>query len=817
MSQTSQRAVRLAIARISAPHYRYAQIMALAVFLALCGIEASREARAQSSASSELRQRLSLDLAAADPMARRRTLYDLSFHPQREMRIFAMEQLSGLAPDAHLRARVEQLAAAEPDPVVRGHARLLAAEWSVPSSPRAPNLLPHAPREPLQRVPAPQIMFDRHVAPVGFADPPRRLGAAQYAIGDQFQPAAPFWIRSSSTSVPTDVGRELVGANPIQLSSFQPPVLNRPLNAAPDDNFLNEVVEPAELFQYPRDAPLGFTGPSGVLPTEYQLDNHFVPIEDRWRLGMPQWDRYGRDFPVGEDYPLKVGSLLDPYNLNVLKGDYPIIGQHTFLNITAIEFMLQEYRQTPTPTTPFESTHDPFQESFFGDPNQYSFVNNLKLSLELFHGNEAFKPADWRIRLEPIFNVNFLKVEELGVTRPDVRKGTSRGRTDFSLEQWFFEAKLADISPDYDFVAMRAGSQFFVSDFRGFLMRDVNRGVRLFGTRLANRDQFNLVWFDQTEKDTNSLLNTFDDRHQNTVVANYFRQDFVFPGFTAQASFHFNLDRPSTKFDDNNFLVRPDPTGVFREHEVEAYYFGLAGDGHIGRINITHQLYYAFGHDSLNPIGGCEQSIEAQMAALELSYDRDWIRFRTSYFFASGDNDPNDREAGGFDTILDDPIFAGGEFSYWQRQQIKLFGANLVQQRSLVPNLRSSKTQGQANFVNPGLHLFNIGMDVELAPKLRAIANANYLRFDTVNVLRTFTFQGDIGKDIGTDLSLGFEWRPYLNDNVVVVFGSAVLIPARGLKDLFDSEVPNNIAQLSGMQSRSQQFQHHFVELALMY
>ena len=84
----------------------------------------------------------------------------------------------------------------------------------------------------------------------------------------------------------------------------------------------------------------------------------------------------------------------------------------------------------------------------------------------------------------------------------------------------------------------------------------MNRAVRLFGTRFSNRDQFNLIWFDQTEKETNSELNTFDDRHQNTFIANYFREDFIFPGYTAQASFHYNRDGPSFQFDRNRFLRR---------------------------------------------------------------------------------------------------------------------------------------------------------------------------------------------------------------------------------------------------------------------
>ncbi len=85
------------------------------------------------------------------------------------------------------------------------------------------------------------------------------------------------------------------------------------------------------------DAPLGFTGPSSIVPREGQTSSHFVPIEDRWRIGLPEWDRYGLNHPPLDDYPYKLGRKHDPYHQNVLKGDYPIIGQHTFLNITADE------------------------------------------------------------------------------------------------------------------------------------------------------------------------------------------------------------------------------------------------------------------------------------------------------------------------------------------------------------------------------------------------------------------------------------------------------------------------------------------------
>ena len=58
----------------------------------------------------------------------------------------------------------------------------------------------------------------------------------------------------------------------------------------------------------------------------------------------------------------------------------------------------------------------------------------------------AFKPVDWRLRLTPIFNMNYLGVEELGIVNPNVLEGRTRFRTDFALQEWFAEAKLAVLS-----------------------------------------------------------------------------------------------------------------------------------------------------------------------------------------------------------------------------------------------------------------------------------------------------------------------------------------------------------------------------------
>ncbi len=540
-------------------------------------------------------------------------------------------------------------------------------------------------------------------------------------------------------------------------------------------------------FRTPIDAPLGFTGRSSVVPSETQIDPRYVPMEDRWRLGFPEWDRYGKGHPLVDDYPYKKGHWWDPYNQNVLKGDYPIAGQNTFFVATGRSQSIAEFRQVQIPTTPLESTVRPFSQPFSGRPNQAALNQYFFLSLDLFHGDAAFRPFDWRLKVTPAFNVNFLANQEVGIVNPNVLSGLDRTRTFVAMQEYFVESKLADLGPNFDFVSVRAGSQPFVSDFRGFLFSDVNLGVRLFGNRNSNREQFNLAYFEQREKDTNSGLNSFNERSQQIVTANYYKQDCVFPGYTAQCSVLYNRDDPTFKFDRNNFLVRPDPVGVFAPHGLDVVYLGWAGDGHINRFNITHQYYWATGHDSRNPMANKAQEISAHFAAVELSYDRDWVRFRTSWLFASGDNNPNNSQACGFDGVLDDPVFAGGEFSYWQRQSIRLFGVNLTNRGSFFNNLRSSKTQGQSNFVNPGMQLLNAGMDFEITPKCRLVTNCNLLWFDEVAVLQTFTFQDKIHRFIGTDISAGVEYRPLLNNNVIINFGVASLLPGRGFHDLYDN------------------------------
>ncbi len=642
--------------------------------------------------------------------------------------------------------------------------------------------------------------------------PPRPFPSAAPGSTPELAPIlqrAPSQARPESDS---EAGTELLSPDALRRraqaestrgeNGTRPEMLRRPLALETPPEPLPSLHDGPPFLRLPQDPPSGYTGPSGILPTEDQQSSHFIPIEDRWRIGYPDWDRYGKGHPLTDDYPYMLGRKFDPFNLNSYKGDYPIYGQHTFLDISASSFLDFEGREVPTQTSAFESTSRPFSGNFFGRPNSFVTFDFFTVSFDLFHGDAAFKPVDWRIKIAPTLGISNFSFSELAQTSPNVLQGTVRTREVWALQEAFAEYKIADYGPDYDFISIRAGNQPFNADFRGFLFQDVNRAIRIFGTNHSNRDQFNLAYFRQWEKDTNTGLNTFNDRRQNLIFANYYRQDFIFPGYTAQVSVNYDNDPASVKYDKNRFLVRPDPVGSFQPHEVDVAYLGWAGDGHWGRYNITHQFYWAVGRDSMNPLANRPQTINAQMAAIEGSYDRDWVRFRLSFFYASGDGNPNNSHATGFDTILDQPNFAGGQFSYWNRQQIGLQGVNLVQRLSLVPDLRSSKIQGQANFVNPGLILPTFGMDFDLTQKAKLITNMNMLWFDKTAVLQQFLFQGNIDRFIGVDLGVGMEYRPLLSENLSFVGGVQMLIPGQGFLDIynnFDNRVGSLVAGFLSM------------------
>ena len=537
-----------------------------------------------------------------------------------------------------------------------------------------------------------------------------------------------------------------------------------------------------ELLRRPDAEPEPQPAALEILPPAEEV---FLAMPDRWNVAMPEWNRYGRR---GE-YPfVRKSHWWDPFNHNRLKGDEPIFGQQTFLNITATAVTNAEGRRIPVPSN--VSSARPGSTDFFGKGEQFALEETFRFSFDLFHGDTSFRPVDWRIRVTPAVDVNYVKARELGIVNIDVRGGTTRLDSHAGLQEAFVEYKIHDLSPNYDFISVRAGIQGFSSDFRGFLFVDEQPGVRVFGNLHSDRWEYNAAYFSFVEKNTNSGLNTFEPRHQQVFIANFYLQDLIKPGYTTEFSVHYNKDDASTHYDDNGFLVRPGPIGSVQMHNVHVAYLGWAGNGHFGRFNVNHAFYEALGRDDLNPIAGRRVTINAQMAAAEVSLDRDWLRYKVSAFFASGDGNPRDARATGFDTIVDEPAFAGGLFSLWNREGIRLTGTGvaLTPPNSLLPSLRPNKEEGQANFVNPGIFIANAGADFDLTPKLKGVVNVNYLRFERTAPIELLLFESPIHNSIGVDSGVGFEYRPPLSENVVITGGASALSPGHGFRDIYSGK-----------------------------
>ncbi len=529
------------------------------------------------------------------------------------------------------------------------------------------------------------------------------------------------------------------------------------------------------------------------------------PVPDRWRIMQSLCPAKGGDEAI---YTLfgalrnNCHSTLNPYNQNVLKGDKPIPadkrpgflkGDDWFFVANVISDTVVEPRSFPIPVG-VQTTERPNSIDVFGRSGSEVYAQTFITGFALIKGSTAYKPPDVEYRLTLATQVNHVNVPERRVLFVEPSKPSHRTDWFVGVQEAFFDYHIRNTSARYDFDSFRIGIQPMQADFRGFLFQDNQLGFRLFGTRDNNRVQYNLGAFVQLEKDTNSGLNdiTQTPRESYIFFANLYRQDLPFVGLTSQFSVTYNMNREKSdvEIDDNGFPVRPALLGDLRGRAYDVVYPGYAFDGRIGRINLTGQVYGAFGEDRNSFFTSEPAKIEAYFGALEASYDVDFLRFRASGLFASGDGNPYNNTEAGFDAIFENPIFAGADTSYWIRQTIPFAGGGRVisinGRNGILNSLRSSKEQGQSNFNNPGTILTGVGVDADLTPDFRLSGNANHLWFHKTESLEALRVEGSIPKDIGWDLSLAAIYRPKATQNMVFRLSGAALIPGKGFKDLFD-------------------------------
>ncbi|WP_373284769.1 hypothetical protein [Tsuneonella deserti] len=513
-----------------------------------------------------------------------------------------------------------------------------------------------------------------------------------------------------------------------------------------------------------------------------------IPLPDRWRLI--------------ETLGVVKERWFDPYNQNTLKGDRPlkadkwplITGDDWFFSGSLVSDTVIEPRTFPIPVG-VQTTERPDSLDIFGKDASYVLSQTFLLGAALTKGSTAFKPPEIEYRVTLAFNLNYANVPERRILLVEPSAPSHRFDHFVGVQEAFIDYHIRNVSDRYDFDSIRVGIQPFQADFRGFLFNDQQLGIRLFGNRDGNRFQYNLAAFWRLEKDTNSGLNAVLQRPRDDflLIANVYRQDFLIPALTSQVTVAYNMNREGDEFkiDDNGFPARPALLGDLRPRNYDVVYVGYNADGRIGRINLTGSAYGAFGQDRYSFFTSRTAEIRAFFAALEASYDHDWMRLRLSGAWASGDNDPYDDTETGYDAVFENPVFAGADTSYWIRQSIPFAGGGravfLNGRNGILNSLRSSKEQGQSNFNNPGLMLAGAGGDFDLTPEFRLSANANHLWFENTATLQALRNEGSIPRPIGWDLSLAAIWRPKATQNIVARLSAAALLPGEGFRDLFDN------------------------------
>ena len=517
--------------------------------------------------------------------------------------------------------------------------------------------------------------------------------------------------------------------------------------------------------------------PNGIAPAPVDQAGVFIPVPDRWRIMEA----------LGFVFPLK-----DPYNQNVLKGDKPIDGKDHFLALSFISDSVLKAQSVPTPVG-LQNTGRPGELDLLGHINQSVFVQNFIASADYYKGDTTFKPPEIEYKATLAFNYNRVDTQEARALQIDPRLGTNRDDGFIGVQELFVDKHLRDLDSRYDFDSLRVGIQPFSTDFRGFLFQDSEPGIRLFGNRDNNRWQYNFAYFRRLEKDLNSGLNdvTKSPRHDDILLANVYRQDWPWTGYTSQATVVFNHNSDTRFYDSNGFIERPAAIGLQLPRTYDVAYLGYNGDGHIGRVNLTASAYYVAGHQSHGVFVEEATQIRAGFLAAEASMDFDWIRLRLSGAYASGDKNAYDNRSNGFDAIFENPIFAGADTSYFISQGIPLIGGGGVaisQPHGMLPDLRTSKEQGQSNFDNPGLRLIGLGADFDLTPRSRVSGNLNELWFDNTATLEAARQQANIGRNIGTDASVAWIYRPFFTQNIVLRLSGAALLPGSGFKSLYGTD-----------------------------
>ena len=471
------------------------------------------------------------------------------------------------------------------------------------------------------------------------------------------------------------------------------------------------------------------------------------PDLNRWRLLEPQG--------IGEK---PRSPLYDPYTPNVTKGDIPIFGDKVFLATTGVLDFFTDLKRNLDFFSAGRFRNVPFHET-----NLLGQITGV-LFLELFQGDTVFTPKDWAVRVAPVIRY-----------RCGDKNAIDQGCGEYiTLQEAFGELKLFEVGETFDATSGRVGIQGFNSDFFGLVYNDVQPGFRIFSELARNQYKVNVAVFDRLNKEKLSALNELTLRRQHQVgVISLEWDDFILPGFNILP---------------NIVVTHDDAPGVARRGTLDAVYVGVSTNGRIDRFNVNSAFYWVGGHTANNTPNQRSQEISAGMAFAQVAYPINYLNPRLAVAYATGDGNPNDNKAHGFDSVFDNTAFGGGQFSYLFGEKIQLGNTTVLRGNSVFPSLRGANATSQ--YVNPGVLAVNPGIDMTLTPKTLFEANYNYVRFDDTSSLRSLLRRSRVSKEIGHELNAGVTYRPLLNEQVILFAGAAVLLPGQGIKDTFGNDDP---------------------------
>lgn len=309
----------------------------------------------------------------------------------------------------------------------------------------------------------------------------------------------------------------------------------------------------------------------------------------------------------------------------------------------------------------------------------------------------------------------------------------------------------------------RLGIQRFQSDHAGLIYNDSDRGVVLHGT--LGEMACNFAYFAKTYDDAVSQLNRIDhQRPWHVIIVNL--EVPVGDGDRVKMqvipSFHFSIDR----------------TGPV---ETNVGYLGASAAGKLGDFQVLAAGYWAFGEQEGGMVSADKQTIEAFQILADVGYPlmEGKVIPHVGMFMASGDDDPTDRRARGFDAIYDN-VSAWGFNHFIIRNRINLDGASLARANSGLFTMRDFDEP--ANFVNPGILAFNFGLTTHWTDEFTTDFNVGPAILPHSDVPAAVLGRS-VGNDVGLAMNVNGSYD--VSKNVTVIGGLAAFVPDDGAKDIF--------------------------------